>query len=108
MLVVTTPILEGKKIQEYRGPVFYQVVAGLDWTKSFSAGWRNIVGGRSETHEQLVEQARNEAMMGIMDRARSMGANAIIGLNVDYEMISGTSNSNGLLMAKVYGTAVVV
>lgn len=108
MLVVTTPILEGKKILEYKGPVFYQVVAGLDWTKSISAGWRNLVGGRSETHEALVEQARDEAMMGVMDRARMMGANAIIGLNVDYEMISGTSNSNGLLMAKVIGTAVVV
>ena len=108
MLIVTTPIIEGVKIKEYKGPVFYQVVAGLDWTKSFSAGWRNIVGGRSETHEQLVEQARNEAIMGVMDRARGMGANGIVGLTVDYEMISGTSNSNGLLMAKVFGTAVIV
>ena len=108
MLIVTTPILDGIKIIEYKGPVFYQVVAGLDWGKSLSAGFRNIIGGRSETHESFVEQARNEAMQGIIERARNMGANAIVGLNVDYEMISGTSNSNGLLMTKVIGTAVVV
>ena len=108
MLIVTTPIIEGIKIREYKGPVFNQVVAGLDWTKSISAGWRNIVGGRSETHEQLVEQARNEAMTGIVGRATAMGANGIVGLNVDYEMISGTQNSNGLLLVKVFGTAVVL
>ena len=108
MLVVTTPILDGIKIKEYRGPVFFQVVAGLDFTMSIAAGFRNFVGGRSGTHESLVEQAREDAIRGIMERARDMGANAIIGLNVDYEMISGTSNSNGLLMAKVLGTAVVI
>ena len=108
MLIVTTPIIEGVQIKEYKGPVFYQVVAGFDLFKSLSAGFRNLVGGRSEMHEAQVEQARNEAMMGIMERARNMGANGIIGLTVDYEMISGTQNSNGLLMTKVHGTAVVV
>ena len=108
MLIVTTPIIEDIKIKEYRGPVFYQVVAGFDVIKSFSAGFRNLVGGRSEMHEQQVEQSRNEALNGIVDRARSMGANGIIGLSVDYEMISGTQSSNGLLLTKVHGTAVVV
>ena len=108
MLIVTTPVIDGVKIKEYKGPVFYQVVAGFDLFKSLSAGFRNLVGGRSEMHEAQVEQARNEAMMGIMERARNMGANGIIGLTVDYEMISGTQSSNGLLMTKVFGTAVVV
>ena len=108
MLIVTTPIIEGIQIKEYKGPVFFQVVAGFDIFQGISAGWRNLVGGRSESHEQQVEQARNEAMKGIIERARSMGANGIIGLTVDYEMISGTQNSNGMLMTKVFGTAVVV
>ena len=108
MLIVTTPIIDGIQIKEYKGPVFFQVVAGFDVFKSLSAGFRNLVGGRSEMHEQQVEQARNEALNGIVDRARSMGANGIVGLTVDYEMISGTSSSNGLLMTKVHGTAVVV
>lgn len=108
MLIVTTHVLDGIKIREYKGPVFYQVVAGLDWTKSISAGWRNLVGGRSSTHEQLVDSAREEALNGIADRARRMGAGAIVGLTVDYEMISGTQNSNGLLLVKLSGTAVVV
>ena len=108
MFIVTTPVIEGRRIMEYKGPVFFQIVAGLDWKKSFSAGWRNIVGGRSATHEQLVEDSRNEAMEGIIERARSMGATGIIGLNVDFEMISGTDGSNGLLLVKVFGTAVVV
>ena len=108
MLIVTTPTIEGRRIMEYKGPVFFQIVTGLDWKKSFSAGWRNIVGGRSETHERLVEDGRNEAMAGIIERARAMGASGIVGLNVDYEMISGTDGSNGLLLVKVFGTAVVV
>ena len=108
MLLVTTPILEGKKIVEYKGPVFHQIVSGLDLGKSFSAGWRNLVGGHSSTHEELVAQTRDEALQGVIERARNMGANAIVGLHVDYEMISGTSSSNGLLMIKIQGTAVVV
>ena len=108
MLIVTTPIIEGVKIKEYKGPVFNQVVAGFDVLMSLSAGWRNLVGGRSESHESQVEMARNEAISGIIERARNMGANAIIGLTVDYEMISGTQSSNAMLMTKVFGTAVVV
>ena len=108
MLIVTTPIVEGVQIKEYKGPVFFQVVAGFDVFKSLSAGFRNFIGGRSEMHEQQVEQSRNEALNGLVDRARSVGANGIIGLSVDYEMISGTQSSNGLLLTKVHGTAVVV
>ena len=108
MLVVTTPIIQGKKITEYKGPIFAQVVIGFSLFKSLSAGFRNIVGGRSTSHEEAAKQARMEVMREIVGIAQQKGANAIIGLTLDFEMISGTQNSNGLLMAKAFGTAVTV
>ena len=106
MLVTTTPIIEGEKIREYRGPVFAQVVTGFSWVKGFSAAFRSIVGGRSETHEDLVHRAREMALQEIVNHARHLGANAIVGFHVDFDVIGGDANS--LLLAKASGTAVVI
>jgi len=108
MLVVTTPILDGKPIKEYKDIVFVQTVTGFSWLKSFSAAFRDITGGRSQAHEEVVEQAREEALEELKIKASRMGANAIVGFRLDSEMISGSGNGNGLLMIKVYGTAVVI
>ena len=108
MLIVTTPIIEGKPIKEYKGLAFSQVVKGFSWTKSFSAGFLNITGGRSQGHEDIIEEGREQAILEIIEDAKRKGANAIVGFNLEFEMISGTSNSNGLLMTKAIGTAVVL
>jgi len=108
MLITTTAILDGKKIVEYKELVFVQTVTGFSWLKGFSAAWRDIAGGRSNTHEEVVEQARQEAMQELVRKAQAMGANGIIGFKLDSEMISGGQGGNGLLMVKVYGTAVVI
>ena len=108
MLIVTTPILEGYKITEYKGPVFHSIVADFDLGLGISAWFKNIAGGRSEMHENHIENSRNQALNGFIEKARQAGANAVIGLAMEYEMISGTQSSNGLLMVKVAGTAVIV
>jgi len=104
MLVVTTPILEGKKILEYKGPVFNQVVRGTGFGRTLGAGFKQLSGGRSAGHEELVIETREMALQEMMAEAQRMGANAIIGLTMDYEMLTGDT----LLMCKAFGTAVVV
>ncbi|MCL2229027.1 MAG: YbjQ family protein [Firmicutes bacterium] len=104
MLVVTTPILEGKKIREYKGPLFCQVTRGVGAFRSMGAGWKNMTGGRSAGHEKSIVEVRATAMQEMIEDAKAKGANAIIDLNLDIEMLSGDS----LILCKGYGTAVVV
>ena len=104
MLVVTTPILEGKKIIEYKGPVFVQVAEGAGFGRGMSAAFRAFASGRSSSHEEMVIKTRQIAMEEIMQEARNLGANAIVGLNLDYE----TMGQDAILMFKGAGTAVVV
>ena len=104
MLVVTTPILEGKKIVEYKGPVFNQAVRGTGFGRSLGAGFKQLSGGRSKGHEELIVGIREEALGEMMEDARQLGANAIVGLTIDYEMLTNDT----LLLCKAFGTAVVV
>ena len=104
MLVVTTPILEGKKIVEYKGPVFVQVAEGAGFGRGMSAAFRAFASGRSSSHEEMIIKTRQIAMEEIMQEARNLGANAIVGLNLDYE----TMGQDAILMFKGTGTAVVV
>ena len=104
MLVVTTPILEGKKILEYKGPVFIQVAEGAGFGRGMRAAGRAFVKGRSPSHEEMVIKVREIALQEIMDEARKLGANAIIDLTLDYEMMG----QDAILMFKGFGTAVVV
>lgn len=103
MIVTTTPSIEGKEIVEYKGVVFGEVIAGINFVKDFFAGIRNVIGGRSETYEQELAQARNSAMQEMQDRAARMGANAVVGVDVDYEVLGKNSD---MLMVTASGTAV--
>ena len=105
MLITTTPGFEGKRIVEYKGIVFGEVVSGVNFLKDFMGGLRDIVGGRSGTYENELAEARDKAVEEMMYRAKKMGANAVVGVDVDYEVLG---EKNGMLMVSVSGTAVVV
>ncbi len=104
MLVTTTPTIEGKQITEYKGVVFGEVISGVNFIKDFSAGLSNFFGGRSETYEDELIQARQNAMREMEQRAYQMGANAVVGVDVDYEVLGA---NNGMLMVTASGTAVL-
>ena len=105
MLVTTTPTVEGKRIVAYKGLVFGEVVSGVNFIKDFMGGLRDIVGGRSGTYENELAEARDKAVEEMICRAKKMGANAVVGVDVDYEVLG---EKNGMLMVSVSGTAVVV
>jgi len=107
MLIVTTPLLDGKKIRDYKGVIFGQVVAGFGVGRSFFGSLRSFAGGRSESHEELVASIRDQAIADLIAEAGKVGANAIVGFTVDLEMI-GSSAEGGLLKAHAMGTAVVL
>lgn len=104
MICVTTPTLENGVIVEYKGLVTGEVVAGVDFIKDIGASLRNIVGGRSSGYESELENSRIKAIREMEERAARMGANAVVGVDVDYE----TFGNAGMLMVSVTGTAVVV
>ena len=104
MLIVTTPILDGKKILEYKGPVFVQVAEGAGFGRGMAAVGRAFKSGRSTSHEELVIKTREIAMKEIQEEAEKLGANAVIDLTLEYETMGG----DAILMFKGSGTAVVV
>ena len=95
MIITTTPSVEGRKIVEYKGIVFGEVVSGVNFIKDFAAGLSNFFGGRSGSYEEELMQARTEALEEMKQRAKALGANAVVGAD------------NGMLMVSVSGTAVV-
>lgn len=105
MIVTTTPTIEGRKIVDYRGIVFGEVVSGVDFVKDFAAGLTNFFGGRSGSYEGELIEARENALNEMMHRAAGLGANAIVGVDVDYEVLG---QANNMLMVTASGTAVVV
>jgi uncharacterized protein YbjQ (UPF0145 family) len=104
MIVTTTPSIEGKAILQYKGIVFGEVVSGVNFIKDFAAGLTNFFGGRSNSYEEELIEARENAIAEMKKRAQSMGANAVVGVDVDYEVL-GQGN---MLMVIASGTAVVV
>lgn len=105
MILTTTPSVEGKEIMEYKGIVFGEVISGINFIKDFTAGLSNIFGGRSTTYENELLEAREKALQELEERAREKGANAVVGIDVDYEVLGA---DNGMLMVTVSGTAVIV
>ena len=103
MIITTTPSVEGKQVSEYLGIVFGEVISGVDFVKDFAAGLSNFFGGRSGTYEEELIRAREQAMQEMGQRAYQMGADAVLGVDVDYEVL-GTNN--GMLMVTASGTAV--
>lgn len=105
MIVTTTPGVEGHPIREYRGLVFGEVVAGVDFVRDLAAGFTNFFGGRSGSYEQELIQAREAAVREMVSRAAAMGADAVVGVDVDYEVLG---QANNMLMVTASGTAVVL
>ena len=103
MILTTTPTIEGRTITEYRGVVFGEVIAGVDFLKDIAASIRNFVGGRSGSYEEELIRAREAAMDEMRERAEAMGADAVVGIDIDYEVLGA---NNGMLMVTASGTAV--
>ncbi|NCF67859.1 MAG: heavy metal-binding domain-containing protein [Chloroflexi bacterium] len=107
MIVTTSATIDGKPIQEYLGVAAGEAIMGANALKDFSSGIRDLVGGRSASYEQVINKAREIAMNDLVERARALGANAIVGVDVDYETIDrGKKSNSSMLMVSVSGTAV--
>jgi uncharacterized protein YbjQ (UPF0145 family) len=104
MLVTTTPNIEGKRITKYFGIVTGEAILGANVFKDVFAGIRDIVGGRSATYEKELQRARDMALEEIQSKAQALGANAVIGVDLDYEVLGA---NNGMLMVSASGTAVM-
>ncbi|KAA9298072.1 MULTISPECIES: putative heavy metal-binding protein [Aerococcus] len=103
MITTTTPNIQGKTITAYQGIVFGEVVTGVNLLKDMGAGFRNVFGGRSKGYEGELTQAREEALQEMADRAKELGADAVVGVKMDYETLGA---NNGIIMVTCSGTAV--
>jgi len=103
MIITTTPNIEGKKIAEYLGVVSGEAIMGANIFRDLFAGIRDIVGGRSGAYEKELKKAREVAFEEIEEAANRRGANAVVGIDIDYEVLG---EKNGMLMVSVSGTAV--
>lgn len=103
MILTTTPSIEGRNIAEYKGVVFGEVISGVNFIRDFAASIRNIVGGRSGSYEQELIDARRQAMEEMAQRAQALGADAVVGIDIDYEVLG---ENGGMLMVTASGTAV--
>ena len=105
MIVTTTQSIQGHEIREYKGLVSGEVIFGLNFVKDIFASVRDFVGGRSNTYEKAMVDGREQAQREMEQRARAMGANAIVGVSYGYETV-GPNGS--MLLVSISGTAVVV
>ena len=105
MITTTTHSIEGKPVLQYLGVVSAESIIGANIFKDLFAGIKDIVGGRSETYERVIEEARTNAMNEMVKKAQALGGNAVIGIDLDFETV-GTSGS--MLMVLATGTAVIV
>ena len=106
MIITTIQDVPGMEIVEYRGLVTGEVVAGINVVKDIGAGLRNLFGGRIKGYEEEIVQARDEALKELEARVAEMGANAVIGVRIDFDALG--SDGNNMLLVTVTGTAVVV
>ena len=102
MIVTTTPTIQGKHINDYHGIVVGEAILGANVFRDLFAGITDIIGGRSAAYEQELGKARKTAIDEMQDRAKEMGANAVVGVDLDYEVI------NNMLMVSASGTAVSI
>ena len=102
MIVTTTPSIEGRSIREYRGVVVGEAILGANVFRDVFAQITDIVGGRSGAYEKSLMEARTTALRELEERAAEAGGNAVVGVDLDYEVI------NNMLMVSASGTAVVV
>lgn len=107
MLMTTTSTLEGRKVSRYLGVVTGEAILGANIFRDFFAGIRDIVGGRSGAYEKVLRDAKETAMREMMEDAKRLGGNAVIGVDLDYETVQ-VGSAGGMLMVSASGTAVVV
>ena len=105
MIITTTPNIEGHPIKEYKGLVTGETIIGANFLKDFLAGITDFFGGRSSSYEAVLAKAKDVALRERQDRAVAMGANAIVGIDLDYEVLG---KENSMLMVTSSGTAVVI
>ena len=105
MLMTTTSAVEGKPVSRYLGVVTGEAIIGANVFRDLFASVRDIVGGRSATYERGLAEAREVAMREMQEKANQLGANAVIAIDIDYEVLG---QNNGMLMVSVSGTAVVI
>ena len=103
MIVTTTPTVEGRPVREYLGIVTGEAIIGANLFRDFFAGIRDIVGGRAGSYERVLKEAREDAIAELKAEAEKLGANAVVGVDLDYEVIGDTGS---MLMVSASGTAV--
>ena len=107
VLVTTTHSIEGRRIVAYKGLVGGDAILGANMFRDFFAGIRDILGGRSGSYEKVLRKAKQEAIDDMMEMAREQGANAVVGVDLDYETIQ-IQDGGSMLMVSASGTAVVL
>jgi len=105
MITTTTHTIEGRQIQQYLGLVTGEAIMGANVFRDFMAGITDLVGGRSETYESKLADARETALQEMQELAQRQGANAVVGIDIDYEVLGA---NNGMLMVPATGTAVKI
>ena len=105
MILTTTPTIEGQPIKQYLGIITGETIIGANAIKDFMAGLTDFFGGRSSTYEKVLIEAKDSALADLQQRAAQKGANAIVGIDLDYETVGA---NGGMLMVTVSGTAVVI
>ncbi len=105
MIITTTPTVEGKPVRAHRGLVIGEAIIGANIVRDFFAGVRDIVGGRSEAYEKSIQEARQIAIREMADDADRLGANAVVGVDIDYEVVG---QGGSMMLVSVSGTAVVI
>ncbi|MBW3535820.1 MAG: heavy metal-binding domain-containing protein [Gemmatimonadetes bacterium] len=103
MIITTTNGVDGRPVKDYLGVVTGEAIIGANIVRDFLAGIRDIVGGRSGSYEEALRTAREEALREMSEEAQGRGADAIVGVDIDYEVLG---KSNGMLMVSASGTAV--
>jgi len=105
MITTTTPSIEGKKITKYHGIVLGETILGANFVRDFMASITDFIGGRSKAYEESLNEARQTAIAEMEQRAAALGANAIVGVDIDYETIGQSAT---MVMVSVSGTAVTI
>lgn len=103
MIITTTNSIDGKRIIDYKGVISGEVIVGINAFKDLFASVRNVIGGRSKSYEEELVKARTAAMKELEERAEQLGANAIVGVDIDYQALGA---DNGMMMVIATGTAV--
>ena len=105
MILSTTPQIEGHTIREYKGVVTGEIIIGANFVRDIFASIHDVIGGRADSYEEVLREAKDTALNEMMRRAQAMGANAIVGIDIDYETIGANGS---MLMVATSGTAVVI